>query len=132
MTELLIGELRRKDSCEKVTFPRGFSREKFKHMVGYKTFLKNLDYRDLTSPEKLKVMQNIQLSSLLPGDQNSEKLQLLWGEFIVILGDLKLNFATDEAIDQLKVKIEGWFKNFLSLQQAKDVTPYACPIFSRS
>ena len=100
LTELLIRELRRKDACEKITtFHNGFSREKFKHMAAYETFLKTLsisfewrinkdtnklDYRHLTGPEKLKVKQNIQFSSLFPGYNNSEKLQLLWGGFMDI------------------------------------------------
>lgn len=42
LTELLIRELRRKDASDKVTFPNGFSQEKFKHMAGYEAFLKNL------------------------------------------------------------------------------------------
>ena len=44
LTELLImiRELRRKDACEKITFPNGFSGEKFKHMAAYETFLKTL------------------------------------------------------------------------------------------
>lgn len=72
LTELLIRELRRKDACDKATFQNGFSREKFQHMARYEAFLKNLgisfewrinkdtkklDYRDLTGPEKLTVMQ---------------------------------------------------------------------------
>lgn len=67
LTELLIRELRRKDACDKATFPNGFSQKKFKHMAGYEAFLKNLcisfewrinkdtkklDYRDLTGPAK--------------------------------------------------------------------------------
>lgn len=67
LTELSIRELRRKDACEKATFPNGFSQKKFKHMAGYEAFLKNLcisfewrinkdtkklDYRDLTGPAK--------------------------------------------------------------------------------
>ena len=68
-------------------------------MAAYETFLKTLsisfewrinndtnklDYRHLTGPEKLKVKQNIQFSSLFPGYNNSEKLQLLWGGFMDI------------------------------------------------
>ena len=74
LTELLIRELRRKDACDKAIFPSGFPQEKFRHMARYEAFLKNLgisfewrinkdskklDYRDLTGPEKLTVMQNI-------------------------------------------------------------------------
>ena len=145
MTELLIRELRRKDACDKATFLNGFSREKLKHMAGYEAFLKNLgisfewrinkdtkklDYRDLTGPEKLTVMQNIDFPSLLPGDQNIEKLQQLWSEFMEIIGDLKLDYKTDESIVQLEEKIKGWFKIFLSLYQAKDVTPYMHALYS--
>ena len=41
LTELLIRELRRKDACDKATFPHGFSQKKFKHMAGYEAFLTN-------------------------------------------------------------------------------------------
>ena len=75
-------------------------------------------------------MQNIDFPSLLPGDQNIEKLQQLWREFIEIIGDLKLDYKTDESIVQLEGKIKGWFKIFLSLYQAKDVTSYMHPLYS--
>ena len=65
-----------------------------------------LDCRNLTGPEKLLVMQNIEFSSLLLGDKNSEKLQLLWSGFMDIIGDLKLNFETYKSINQLKEKID--------------------------
>ena len=68
--------------------------------------------------------------SLLPGDQNIEKLQQLWSEFMEIISDLKLDYKTDESIVQLEEKIKGWFKIFLSLYQAKDVTPYMHALYS--
>ena len=52
-------------------------------------------------------MQNIDFPSLLPGDQNIEKLHQLWSEFMEIIGDLKLDYKTDESIVQLEVKIKG-------------------------
>lgn len=73
--ELPIRELKRQDAIDKVKrFPTGFNREKYKHMAGYEHFLrqtgisfewrvepntKKLEYRDLTGPEKLCVIQNI-------------------------------------------------------------------------
>ena len=47
-----------------------------------------------------------------------------------IIGDLKLDYKTDESIVQLEEKIKGWFKIFLSLYQAKDVTPYMHALYS--
>ena len=41
-----------------------------------------------------------------------------------IIGDLKLDFTTNESIAQLSMKIKSWFQQFLHLYQAKDVTPY--------
>ena len=79
---------------------------------------------------KLIVMQNIDFPSLLPGDQNIEKPQQLRSEFIEIISDLKLDYKTDESIVQLEEKIKGWFKIFLSLYQAKDVTPYMHALYS--
>lgn len=115
-------------------------------MARYEAFLKNLsisfewrinkdtkklDYRDLNGPEKLTVMQNIDFPFFLPGDQNREKQQQLWSEFMEITGDLKLDYKTDESIAQLEEKIKGWFKIFLSLHQAKDVTPNMHALYSR-
>jgi len=40
----------------------------------------------MAGPEKRMVKQIIQLSSLFPGDKNLEKLQLLWGGFMYIIG----------------------------------------------
>lgn len=47
-----------------------------------------------------------------------------------IIGDLKLDYKTDESIVQLEGKIKGWFKIFLSQYQAKDVTPYMHALYS--
>lgn len=50
----------------------------------------------------------------------------VWENFLDIIGDLKLDFLTEEPIKQLTVKIKSCFQHFLDLYQAKDVTPYAC------
>lgn len=91
LIELLIRQLRMLDSIEKkVTFPNGFSREKYKHMARYETFLANLgisfqrnigketkklEYRDLTGLEKLKLFENIQVSTILNNHEDSSKTQ---------------------------------------------------------
>ncbi|CAH3150161.1 unnamed protein product, partial [Pocillopora meandrina] len=61
---------------------------------------------------------------------NVDKLQALWGNFIDIMGDLKLNYTTDDAISSLKDKIKKWFQKFLDLYQAKDVTPYMHSLYA--
>ena len=122
LIELLIRELRRKDVIDKVsTFSNGFCRNKYRHMAGYEKFVKELginfewkinrdskklEYRDLTGPEKLLLFQHINFHLLSPVFHNVDKLQALWGNFIDIMGDLKLNYTTDDAISSLKDKIK--------------------------
>ena len=107
LIELLIRELRRKDAIDKVsTFSNGFCQNRYRHMAGYEKFVKEfginfewkinkdtekLEYRDLTGPEKLLLFQHINFHLLLPEFHDVDKLQTLWGNFIDIIGDLKLN-----------------------------------------
>ena len=85
---------------------------------------KKLEYRDLTGPEKLRVIQNINFQALLPNFEDHKKLEKIWNDFMEIIGDLKLDLPTDEPIAALTAKVKSWFQQFLSLYQAKDVTPY--------
>lgn len=99
--ELLIRELKRQNAINKVkTFPCGFNRERYKHIAGYEHFLrqtgvsfewrvesntKKLEYRDLTGPEKLHVIQNINIQALLPNFEDHKKLEKLWNDFMEII-----------------------------------------------
>ena len=93
----LIWHLKVCDSIEKkIKFSDGFSREKYWHMSRYQiTFLqelgisfsryigkesKQLEYRDLTGPEKVKLFQNINISFLLPNSEDANTIQknLVW------------------------------------------------------
>lgn len=152
MFELLIRELKRQDAIDQVidkvkTFPSGFNRAKYKHMAGYEHFLKQtgisfewrvepntkkLEHKDLTGPEKLRVIQNISFQALLPNFEHHKELKKLWNDFVEIIGDLKLDFPTDEPIAAHTAKIKSWFQQFLSLYQAKDVTvKNIFPVFHR-
>ena len=91
---------------------------------------KKLEYRDLTGPEKLLFFQHINFHLPLPEFHDVDKLQALWGNFIDITGDLNLNYSTDDAISSLEDKIKKWFKKFLELYQAKDVTPYMHSLYA--
>lgn len=74
------------------TFSTGFSREKYKRMARYEKFLqdlgisfewrlnkdsKQLEYRDLTGPEKLLVMQSINFQTMLPNFKDTKKSKQL-------------------------------------------------------
>ena len=140
LVDLLIRKLRRKDAIEKTqTFANGFCYNKYKHMATYEKFLKDLginfewkinkdnkklEYRDLTGPEKLKLFKNVDFELFFPDDNEKEKLRVLWLLFMEIVDDLKLDYKTDQAITNLKDKMTKWFGIFLTLYQAKDVTPY--------
>ena len=146
LIELLIRELRRQDAIDKVnTFSKGFCRTKYRHMAGYETYVKSLgisfewkidkdtkklEYRDLTGPEKLLLIQNINFKSLLPNCRVTGDLEVLWSGFMDIVGGLKLDYTTDDAIANLEGKIKKWFTKFLELYQAKDVTPYMHALYA--
>ena len=146
LIELLIRELRRQDAIDKVnTFSSGFFRTKYKHMAGYETFVKSLgitfewkinkdtkklEYRDLTGPVKRVLIQNVNFKSLLPNCHVTDDLQVLWSSFMDIIGDLKRDYTTDEAIAIMEDKIKKWFEKFLTLYQAKDVTPYMHALYA--
>lgn len=146
LIELLIRELHRKDAIDKVsTFSNGFCRNRYKHMAGYEKFVKELginfewkinkdtkklEYRDLTGPEKLLLFQHINFYALLSEGHDADKLQALWGHFIDIIGDLKLDYTTDDAISILEEKIKKRFQKFLDLYQAKDVIPYMHSLYA--
>lgn len=114
-------------------------------MAGYETYVKSLgisfewkidkdtkklEYRDLTGPEKLLLIQNINFKSLLPNCRVTGDLEVLWSCFMDIVGDLKLDYTTDDAIANLEGTIKKWFTKFLELYQAKDVTPYMHALYA--
>ena len=97
LIQLFIRELKIGDSIhQKKTYSDNFSRDKYKHMAGYERYLqslgirfhwyvrketKQLEYRDLTGPEKVKLFNHIKISSLLPNSPNNESIQEIWDDF---------------------------------------------------
>ena len=49
---------------------------------------------------------------------------MMWQKFMELIGDLKLDFTSEDEILQLQEDIKSWFGIFLNVYQAKDVTPY--------
>ena len=140
LIELLILELRTQDAINKnQTFANGFAGDKFNHMAKYETFRKSigikfewfvnkdtkkLQYRDLTGPEKLLLFQKIDISDLLPQHEKSGQVQVLWNDFINLIGDLKLSYNSSDSISQFDARIKQWIKDFNRLSLTSDVTPY--------
>ena len=67
----------------------------------------SLDYRDLTGPKKLKLFQNINISTLLQGSNNAQDLQVIWDDFIDSIKELKKDYSSEESIAQLKGRIDA-------------------------
>ena len=92
LINLFIRELKRCDAIDKKkTFSDGFLRNTYKYMASYEKFVqenginfhfrvnketKNLDYQDLTGPEKLKLFQNIKISVLLQESEAAHDVQV--------------------------------------------------------
>lgn len=64
------------------------------------------------------------MSTILNNHEDSSKTQKLWGDFIDIIGDLKLDFSSNDETMNFKGEIRSWLADFLDLYQTKDVTPY--------
>ena len=137
----LIIELKRSDAINDLQiFNKDFDREKNVHMAKYENFLrkelnisfnwsinrdsKKLEYRDLTGPEKIKLFENINLSSLLVNQDLALKMQNLWDCFFNLMNEIKGYSFDDFKIDTLKAGLVSWFDDFLALFQSKDITPY--------
>lgn len=142
---LLIRELKFSDAIEKRnTFANGFCRDKYKHMAGYETFLnslgipfhwyvgketKQLEYRDLTGPEKVKLLKNVTISSLLPNSPNKQIIQEIWDDFSSIIEAIKHDFKAED-VKRFENKITAWLNKFLVVYQKKDVTPYMHALYA--
>ena len=137
---LLILELRTQDCIgRKQTFSKGSQKERFNHMASYEAFIKSLgihfewtinkdtkqlQYRDLTGPEKLILFNKIQISELLPNFDKSVDISNLWNDFITLIDALKVSYTSEEEINEYDQRVKRWIRDFNFLYQICDVTPY--------
>ena len=134
---LLILALRVADAIEKKkVFNNGFDNIKYKHMATYEKFLnetckidfkwfvskdtKELKWRDLTGPEKLRLFSHIDIPFLLPQEDDKHIIQQIWVDFFTIYKKITNWQATVEVRDDIR----KWMSLFLSVYVTKHITPY--------
>lgn len=86
---------------------------------------KKLECRDLTVPEKLKLFQHLQMSTILPTCEKSAQIQKLWADSIDII-----DFHSNDEVMNLKGEIGVWLSNFLELYKTNDVIPYMHALYA--
>ena len=130
LTDLLIRDLRLQDSRNKkrkgetnlAVYEKHLNETcniRFKWNTDHDT--KEIKYRDLTGPEKLRLFKNTDLTKLFPLLPKVTDLQGLWSEFFSIINDI--NKEASNAND-ISAKTKAWVTKFTAVYQAKDVTPY--------
>lgn len=149
LVDLLIIELRRQDSATKLS-TSVFDGKRYKHLHHFQTFVsglgipgyafwigensRQLKWRTLTGPEKLKVFANINIQMLLPLLDEAEtiRIQVLWTTFL----DLNKLFSKpshdicNNDIEAFEKKAKEWVINFIDVYHAKNVTPYIHAMFN--
>ena len=82
---------------------------------------KEITYRDLTGPKKVRLFKNINIASQFPALPKAEQIGQLWADFLSLNSDIN----KDECkADELSRKIKSWVNLFITTYQSKDVTPY--------
>ncbi len=83
---------------------------------------KKMTWRDLTGPEKMRLFERIEIPSLFPGlSTKADQLQALWKDFLGLVKELG---KTDCNASDIGDRCKAWVKQFCSVYQSKDVTPY--------
>ena len=85
---------------------------------------KALKWWDLTGPEKLKLFKEMDIPKLFLGIPHAMKVQKIWKDFLSIYSTLCLTSIESEKIKQFETTVKDWLNCFLSVYQAKNVTPY--------
>ena len=144
LIDLLIVELRRQDAIENVKKFSNPDLTKYGHLQRYQTFVsslgipgfefyvgrssKELKCRSLTGPEKLKVLRNININTLLPRLSTTlcQQIQHLWNELLSLNATISSPAAdlSEECITQYKRRAREWGEKFVAVYQRKNVTPY--------
>ena len=133
LINLLIQDLRRQDGILKSTLDRS----KHSNVTAYETFLndqckihfkwytcqdtKQLKWRDLTGPEKIRLFKHMDIPKYFPDIPNASVIQDVWGEFARLFDQLGKSSIN---CDELEKDIKTWVNLFLRVYQTKNITPY--------
>ena len=133
LINLLIQDLRREDGILKATEIASIMQP---GITAYETFFntvckinfkwytnrdtRQLQWRDLTGPEKVKLFNSINFPEHFPMLKNSAAIQDIWKEFWRLYSNVEAYDTTTE----LQEDIKNWVKLFLQQYQTKNITPY--------
>ena len=133
LINLLICDLRIKDGITKATdvpcdsytksyenFLNNVCKIRFKWNINRDS--KEITYRDLMGPEKVRLHKSINIPVLFPALNKKEQLGRLWNDFFSLINNI--NNEEFANIEELRTSIKEWVKLFLFIYQSKDVTPY--------
>jgi hypothetical protein len=82
---------------------------------------KGIQWCDLTGLEKLRIFKAINISELFLDLPNSTIVSKLWKNFLVISQQMTNQNTRPE---DFKTNTQSWVALYLSIYQAKNVTPY--------
>ena len=132
LINLFIEDLRRQDGIVKATLDRSVH----SNATAYEKFLndsckihfrwytcketKQMKWRDLSGPEKIRLFDNIDLPKYFPDIPNVSVIQDIWKEFWRLFKQLE----TVSNPKELQADIKNWVRLFLRIYQTKNVTPY--------
>ena len=127
-SHLLIRDLRTADGINRdgdkyIKVYEQFLNDKCKirfHWITDKTS-KSLKWRNLTTPEQIRLFENISIPFLFPNLPNKDQLQELWSKFYNTIRELNKKECDPS---NFETKAKEWVRLFITIYQKKDVTPY--------
>ena len=86
---------------------------------------KELKWRDLTGPEKIRLFEKVDLKQWFSDMPNVGTIQNIWMKFYDIYKIIKSsNPVATCSMQELRCKSKTWTLLFTSIYQTKNVTPY--------
>ena len=131
---LLVTDIRRQDGIDLEELPTTSSMSKletffndtchipFKFAICKET--KSLKWRDLMGPEKLILLDKINLPILIPHLPNVDAVQALWKSFQCLHKSLHSTSVSNADADYFGTNAKKWVTEFMAVYQTKNVTPY--------
>ena len=132
LVNLFIQDLRTQDGIKKASLNRSVhtniaANEKFLQDICKIHFhwytckdTKQLKWRDLSGPEKIRLFNNVDLPKYFPDIPNVSVIQDIWKEFWRLFKQLEIVTRPDD----LQANIKNWVQLFLRIYQTKNVMPY--------